>query len=169
MIIATDVAYDEAAGTGRAAALGFDAWTAATALVERTRVHAPIAPYEPGSFYKRELPCLVPLLEELAALHPIGVVVVDGYVDLGARPGLGRHLVAALAALGLSPAIVGVAKTSFAGATALEVRRGGSVSPLFVTAHGMDAAAAASAVASMHGEHRMPTLLRRVDQLARGA
>ncbi|MCK6545870.1 endonuclease V [Myxococcota bacterium] len=167
MIFATDVDYDEAAGTGRAAAVGFERWIDSQPLVERTRTHAPIAAYEPGSFYKRELPCLVPLLVDLAALHAIDVVVVDGYVDLGPEPGLGRRLADALGALGLAPAIVGVAKTSYASAPAVEVLRGGSARPLFITAHGLDVGDAARLIASMHGAHRVPTLLRRVDQLAR--
>ncbi|HRI09853.1 MAG TPA: hypothetical protein PKW35_18650, partial [Nannocystaceae bacterium] len=65
-------------------------------------------------------------------------------------------------------AIVGVAKTAFVGADAAEVHRGGIERPLFVTALGLDREAAAAAVASMHGEHRLPTLLGWVDHLARG-
>ena len=40
--------------------------------------------------------------------------------------------------------------------------------PLFVTARGMPAADAARLVESMHGGHRIPTLIARVDHLARG-
>ena len=39
---------------------------------------------------------------------------------------------------------------------------------LFVTAAGIDVAAAARGLKSMHGAHRLPTLLARVDALARG-
>jgi deoxyribonuclease V len=47
------------------------------------------------------------------------------------------------------------------------VVRGGA-RPLHVTALGLDAADAAARVAAMHGPYRLPTLLKRADQLARG-
>jgi deoxyribonuclease V len=64
--------------------------------------------------------------------------------------------------------VIGVAKTYFQGSRAVSVRRPGSDRPLFVTAVGVDLTAAAQQIASMHGPYRIPTLLRRVDQLARG-
>ena len=48
------------------------------------------------------------------------------------------------------------------------IYRGDSAKPLFVTAVGMTLEEAKAHIASMHGEHRIPTLLRRVDQLCRG-
>ena len=72
--------------------------------------------------------------------------------------------------MGGTVAVVGVAKTRFAGAAdAVAVCRGGSRSPLFVTAVGVDVQEAAQKVAAMHGPYRLPTLLKRVDQLARTA
>ncbi|HYH68074.1 MAG TPA: endonuclease V [Urbifossiella sp.] len=123
---------------------------------------ATVADYEPGSFYRRELPCLLGVL----ALGPRpDVVVVDGYVWLaGDVPGLGAHLHAALGGV-----VVGVAKTRFASAAAVEVCRGASRSPLFVTAAGAAAEVVAAWVAKMHGPYRVPTLLKRVDALARTA
>lgn len=165
MLLAIDVAYDDAKNSALAAALVFASWTDASSVEERVRLHRGVAPYVPGSFYRRELPCLLPLIGELSVAHAIDVVVIDGYVDLGSSPGLGRHLANALK----GPSIVGVAKTRFQSATnAIEVFRGGSVQPLFVTALGIDPASAATHVELMHGAHRIPTLLRRVDQLARG-
>ena len=96
------------------------------------------------------------------------VALVDGYVWVGAarRPGLGAHL---HGALGGGVAVVGVAKSRYRGTPdARPVRRGGSARPLPVTAVGMAPELAAERVRSMHGEHRLPTLLRRVDQLCRG-
>jgi deoxyribonuclease V len=63
--------------------------------------------------------------------------------------------------------VVGVAKRPFRGAPALEVLRGASARPLYVTAIGIDAAHAADGVRRMHGAHRIPTLLTRVDRLCR--
>jgi len=124
-----------------------------------------VAPYVPGSFYQRELPCLLAALER-AALEP-ECVVVDGYVWLAPeRPGLGAKL---FEALGSRVPVVGVAKTAFAGAEsiALPVLRGESQKPLLVTAAGMEPDLAAERVRSMHGRHRIPTLLKRVDRLCR--
>ncbi len=65
--------------------------------------------------------------------------------------------------------VVGVAKSRFLSATdAVPVYRGNSRSPLYVTAAGVSAEEAAGWVAGMHGDYRVPSMLRRVDQLARG-
>ncbi|PKN30756.1 MAG: endonuclease V, partial [Deltaproteobacteria bacterium HGW-Deltaproteobacteria-21] len=48
-----------------------------------------------------------------------------------------------------------------------EVFRGRSKSPLYVTAAGMDPSEAAGHIRSMHGGHRIPTLLKQVDRLSR--
>jgi deoxyribonuclease V len=48
------------------------------------------------------------------------------------------------------------------------VLRGGSARPLYVTAAGLSADEAARRVRDMHGPYRIPTLLKRVDQLCRG-
>jgi deoxyribonuclease V len=122
-----------------------------------------VAPYQPGQFYRRELPCLLAVLARVT--DGIEAVVVDGYVWLGdGTPGLGAHL---YEALGRGVPVVGVAKTRFAGAAAEAVVRGTSRRPLYVTAAGMDLAEAAVWVRSMHGPFRIPTLLKKVDQLCR--
>ena len=64
--------------------------------------------------------------------------------------------------------VVGVAKTFFVGAPAREVLRGGSKMPLYVSAAGMEVEDAADSVARMHGGYRIPTMLKRVDRVARG-
>lgn len=157
---AMDVGYGDTGAL--AAAVVFAAWDAADPVEEHVVAVPEVAPYEPGAFYRRELPCL------LAAWHrlvDIGCVVVDGYVDLGpGRPGLGRHLHDAVGV-----PVIGVAKTRFHAAGGLEVTRGGSARPLLVTAAGVSLDEAARAIAAMHGAHRIPTLLRRVDALSRGA
>jgi deoxyribonuclease V len=95
------------------------------------------------------------------------VIIIDGYVWLGAqRPGLGAHLYESLQR---RAAVIGVAKTRFVRAEpARMVLRGRSRSPLYVTAAGMDLAEAASHIRAMHGPYRIPTLLKRADQLSRG-
>ncbi len=162
MIVAVDVDYRDDAVV--AACVGFTAWTDEHTLLEIVvRSDAPPAPYEPGRFYLRELPHLRSVLALL--VPPFDAIIVDGYAWLGPdRPGLGAHLYEALG--GTTP-VIGIAKTSFAGAAAIAVARGTSARPLHVTAIGTDANASAEALRAMHGAHRIPTLLGRVDHLAR--
>lgn len=158
MLACVDVDYR---GTGAvAAALLFHAWSDDVPQRELTAHIMRVPDYEPGQFYKRELPCL---LEVLRGTGP-DLVIIDGYVHLGPerRPGLGAHLAAALDVI-----VVGVAKNPFHETPATPVLRGESTKPLLVTATGMAEAHAAAHVRAMHGAHRIPTLLRRVDQLAR--
>jgi deoxyribonuclease V len=147
-----------------AAGVLFRAWPDGDSAADLVRRIPGVAPYEPGQFYKRELPCLLAVLGSAPA--PPELVVVDGYVWLAdGRPGLGGHL---YEALGAAVPVVGVAKTRFLSATAArEVLRGDSRRPLYVTAAGVDVERAAEFVRSMHGAHRVPTLLKRVDQLCR--
>ncbi|HUB42339.1 MAG TPA: endonuclease V [Streptosporangiaceae bacterium] len=122
------------------------------------------APYRPGEFFLRELP---PLRAVLAGAGPLGLIVVDGYVDLdpAGRPGLGAHVHHEFAV-----PVIGVAKTAFRTAThAIPVTRAGSARPLFVTAAGLPRTQAASLVREMAGRYRLPDALRRADALARGA
>jgi deoxyribonuclease V len=170
VIVAVDVDYRTTMVV--ASAIGFDAWTDEHAAVEVVVTSdAPPAAYEPGQFYRRELPHVRSALALL--VPPIEAILVDGYVWLAGdaasttpppRPGLGAHL---YRALGEMIPVIGVAKTSFAGATAVEVVRGTSARPLYVTAVGIDPQVAAEHVRSTHGEYRIPTLLKRTDQLAR--
>lgn len=148
----------------RAAAVTFEDWTSSEALEDVTADVLEVAEYVPGEFYRRELPCLLAVLERLS--QPPEIIIVDGYVWLeGGKPGLGAHL---LEALKHRVPIVGVAKTRYAGANALEVLRGSGASVLFVSAAGMEVLEAAEKVRLMHGPHRIPTLLTRVDHLCRG-
>lgn len=147
-----------------AAGLLFAEWGDATPAQELVARIDQIEPYVPGQFYRRELPCLLAVLSKSPT--PVDLIVVDGYVWLDAheKPGLGAHLYTALEN---KIPVVGVAKKPFHSAAAQEVRRTGSDKPLYVTAVGITIAEAAAAVAQMHGDHRIPTLLKRVDQLCR--
>jgi deoxyribonuclease V len=164
MIAALDVHYDEStlAATAAAAAVVFRQWEDAEPVAQYAARCTGIEPYVPGQFFKRELPCLLAVLEKVR--EPLDFIVIDGYVSLGAQPGLGMHL---WEALQRAMPVIGVAKTRFVSADPLEVTRGQSDSPLFVTAIGVEAATVAENIARMHGPFRIPTLLKRVDQLAR--
>lgn len=128
-----------------------------------TAVVAAEAAYQPGEFYRRELP---PLRAVIPRSGRLALVVVDGYVDLDAagRPGLGAHVHAEYGV-----PVIGVAKTPFRAAThAARVFRGRSGRPLYVTAAGMPMTDAAHLVDEMAGSSRVPDGLRLADRLARG-
>ncbi|MFO0754851.1 MAG: endonuclease V [Byssovorax sp.] len=164
MLAALDVCYHEGGGALAAAVL-FETWESPREARAVLKPIPEVAPYEPGAFYKRELPCLLRVLE--AAATPLEAIVIDGYVWLSAdaRPGLGAHL---FEALGEETPIIGVAKTSFQGSSFAETLiRGRSASPLYITAAGMKQNLAADAVRRMSGPHRIPDLLKRVDRLCR--
>lgn len=165
MLIAVDVQYVELAVV--TAAVGFIDWSDSTSTIECVlRVEVRPEPYEPGAFYRRELPFVLEAVALVQRCHPVEAVVIDGHVWLrDDQPGLGARL---HEALGARKAVIGVAKAAFAGGSAIPVLRGDSSRPLFVTAAGMDAPGAAELVRGMHGAHRVPTLLKRADQLARG-
>lgn len=158
---AVDVHYLLSGGARAAAVLAADA-TFGQVLAERTALVSEVPPYQPGEFYRRELP---PLREVLLGLDSLALLVVDGYVDLdpSGRPGLGAY---AREAFGVT--VIGIAKTVFQGAThAVPVLRGSSARPVLVTAGGMPRDDAADLVRRMAGSFRMPDALRRADQLAR--
>jgi deoxyribonuclease V len=160
---AVDVQYLDS-GEARAALVEAASAAFAQIVAERTVMVTDVAPYVPGEFWRRELPCLQAIL---AGGPNLSLLVVDGYVDLDpfGRPGLGAR---AHDAFGVP--VVGVAKTRFATAThAVPVMRGaGTTRPLFVTAAGLPLAEAAELVRVMAGRYRLPDALRRVDALARG-
>jgi deoxyribonuclease V len=163
MIAAVDVDYRDREAL--AACVLFHHWTDASSCAELTERISPVEDYQPGQFYRRELPCLLAVLNK--SPDPLDLVVVDGYVWLTdeTHPGLGAHL---YQALGRTIPVIGVAKTRFHSATAARaVLRGGSQRPLYVSAVGIDLDPACQAIARMHGPHRVPTLLKAVDQLCR--
>jgi deoxyribonuclease V len=164
MKVALDVQYDEEADSARAAAVVFQEWADPRAYQCKVEDIEGLQPYEPGNFYKRELPCILPLVIWARQNWEIDTILVDGYVDLGERPGLGRHL---FQTLGADLVVAGVAKSMFQGATPVTVFRGGSARPLYVTAT-EDVDSIARGVRRMAGAFRMPNLLTKVDQLARG-
>jgi deoxyribonuclease V len=158
---AVDVHYPETGGARAALVVALGS-RLANVVEQRTAWLPTVDAYQPGQFYLRELPAIIAVL---ACAAPLGLLVIDGYVDLdpAGRPGLGAYLHAQTGV-----PIVGVAKTAFHTAThAVPVRRGGAQRPLLVTAAGIPLPEAAVLVTAMAGPHRLPDALRRVDRLAR--
>lgn len=174
MIGIFDAHYSET--TQRGALVFVKDWADASAHGEAVSVlPTPPAAYKPGEFWRRELPLLRWILESPQDPTSVGfprppiqdlvdLLVVDGFVDLGPdRPGFGRY-----AHNAFKIPVVGVAKSYFQGAEPLLVTRGKSKRPLYVTTAGIDPVHAALCVSQMHGKHRLPSLIRLADQLARG-
>jgi deoxyribonuclease V len=172
MVLAcVDVSYGD--GFAIAGCVLFRQWRDREPTQRLTERVASAAPYVPGKFYLRELPPLLSVMSQLSGT--LETVVVDGYVWLGGHgPGLGARLFAALEE---RVPVIGVAKTHWGRAAPpadlvserreLAVTRGRSVKPLYVTAAGIDVERAAALVSQMHGEHRIPTLIKDVDTLVR--
>lgn len=165
MKLAVDVHYD--AEGAQAAAVAFEDWGAAEALRTYTSRISHVEKAPRGELDLRELPCLLQLLRE-HALDP-ELIVIDGFVHLDAQetPGLGQHL---FHALGGRVAIIGISKTAMAETPAqFEVVREEEARPLIVTCAGIDLGAAKARLRTMHGRKRVPTLLKLVARLAKGA
>lgn len=163
LIVCCDVGYRPQSSV--AAGVAFRSWTDAKAAESWTSVLPAAEPYQPGEFFRRELPCLLALLQGRSPK----IVVIDGnvWLDSSGSWGLGAHL---HHALGGASIVVGVAKTAFRGSLfAVPVLRGESQNPLYVTAAGASAEEAASWVKSMHGSFRIPTLIKLADRLSRNS
>lgn len=165
MIYAFDTYYyDDHANT---VCIAFQDWNSeheSDIFTEKTEVSSD---YESGAFYKRELPCILSLLKKIE-LKEGDIIIVDGYVTLDndGKIGLGGYL---YEALDRKYVIAGIAKNEFASPDSQRrnVLRGESKTPLFLTAKGADVDEILPKVEQMHGNYRMPALLKKLDQLSR--
>lgn len=166
MIYCFDTYYtDDIAHT---AVIGIKDWKAENPDFEFTDITTEINDYESGSFYKRELPCLLNCIKKLDLNPEEDILLIDGYVVLSdeGKLGLGGYLYHELEE---KITVIGVAKNNFNSIENLkrEVFRGESKKPLYVTALGMDIDEAKNRVLEMHGPNRFPTILKLVDQKSR--
>lgn len=148
--------------------VGIESWEDETVAFERTESINELNDYESGSFYKRELPCLISILNNIDLNPALDCLVIDGFVvlDDDGKLGLGGYLYEHLAR---KIPVIGVAKNNFATIHQLkrEVLRGESAKPLYVTAAGMDLDEASAHISKMHGDFRIPTVLKLVDSRCR--
>lgn len=165
MILAFDTYYFD--GKAKTVCLEFTEWNQSENFKVHTEIIDNVAEYIPGEFYKRELPCILSLLNKID-LKKIEVIIVDGfvYLDDEKKYGLGGHL---YEKLNQEIPIIGVAKTNFASIEKdkRSLFRGDSQKPLYVTAIGIELDDAFQNVESMAGEFRMPTLLKEMDRLTK--
>ena len=165
MILAFDTYYCD--GKAKTVCLEFTEWNQSENFKIHTEIIENVEEYIPGEFYKRELPCIISLLNKID-LKNIEAIVVDGfvYLDDEKKHGLGGRL---YEKLDNKIPIIGVAKTNFA---AIEkhkrtLLRGDSKKPLYITAIGIELDDAFEKVGSMAGEFRFPTLLKELDRLTK--
>lgn len=119
--------------------------------------------YIPGEFYKRELPCILKIIEQ-TNLTEIEAIIIDGYVyvDNNKAFGLGAFLWKSLQE---KIPVIGVAKTSFFKnkETVIEVYRGESKNPLYISSIGYDLNKATDLIKEMKGNYRIPDILKLLD------
>jgi deoxyribonuclease V len=165
MILAFDTYYYD--GKAKTVCLEFTEWNQSADFKVHTEIIDNVEEYIPGEFYKRELPCILSLLNKMD-LTNLEAIIVDGfvYLDDENKYGLGGHL---YEKLNKKIPIIGVAKTNFASIEKdkKSLIRGESLKPLYVTAIGIELEDAFRKVESMAGEYRMPTLLREMDRLTK--
>ena len=165
MIVAIDVHYRE--NEAKIVCLELDNWIDNVSSKTHIVYKRDVADYESGAFYKRELPCIIEIMEYVD-LEMVECIIVDSYVylDNDGKKGLGCYVFEHFK--GEIP-VVGVAKTSFHDNTknVRPVLRGSSASPLYVTSIGMDVDVAVKRVVSMAGEFRMPTILKLLDAMTK--
>jgi deoxyribonuclease V len=165
MIIAFDTYYFE--NKAKTVCVCFEQWTDEKPTEILSEIIDSHEEYEPGAFYKKELPCILSLLKQID-LEKVDLIVVDSFVildDFG-KLGLGGYL---YEVLDKKIPIVGVAKTNYAQnkTNKREVIRGESIRPLYVTTLGVDLEETADKVKNMHGEFRLPTLLKQLDMMTK--
>ena len=89
MIAAFDVHYLKD-GSASGAAVLFSGYNYGEPSATYTQFLSEAASYVPGELYRRELPCILKLVSKFP--KPPDEMIVDGYVMLLDRPGLGWHL-----------------------------------------------------------------------------
>lgn len=165
MIYAFDTYYYE--DFAKTVCIAFEDWLSDAEkeiFTEKTNI---TSDYESGAFYKRELPCILSLLSKIK-LHDNDIIIVDGFVTLNndGKMGLGGYL---FEALDKKIPIIGIAKNNFSSPDDKRraVLRGESKTPLYLTAMGIDVDEIKIKLEEMHGNYRIPTLLKKLDQLTR--
>ncbi|MDQ6471923.1 endonuclease V [Flavobacterium sp. LHD-80] len=165
MLLAFDTYYYD--NKAKTVCLEFTEWNQEKDFKVHTEIINNVEDYVPGEFYRRELPCILSLLNNID-LKSVSAIIVDGfvYLDDDKKYGLGGHLYEKLEK---KIPIIGVAKTNFASIEKDKkaLLRGDSKKPLYVTSIGIDLDDAFQKVESMAGEFRVPTLLKEMDRLTK--
>lgn len=161
MILAIDVHYREE--FAKTVSIEFENWNDSVPSKINESFIKNVEEYVSGEFYKRELPCIMEILEKTDK-EKLEVIIIDGYVVLDdtGKAGLGKYL---YETLNQAIPIIGVAKRGFINneRNVIKIKRGKSENPLFITSIGIDLNEAATKIKNMTGEFRIPDLLRILD------
>ena len=157
-----DVHYSK--GNTNTGVVIFEHWDDNSAKFEFTIAGITSEEYISGQFYKLELPCILNAIRTIEV--NLETIIIDGYVWLDTnKKGLGSYLYDALEC---KIPIIGVAKNFFLStSSSIKLIRGKSKKPLFISTQGIDQIEAAESIKCMHGEFRIPYLIKRADQLSR--
>lgn len=162
MILAIDVNYN-IDNSAKVAGVLFENWEDKEPKEIYISDITEVDEYISGEFYKRELPCILDILEKVT--QKLNYIVVDGYVYLNEKMGLGAYL---YEALNKKIKIIGVAKSEFRDILSnTHLYRGKSKKPLYITSAGVDLEVAKEFISIMDGKYRFPTLLKEVDRVCR--
>lgn len=123
-----------------------------------------IEDYVSGQFYKRELPCILKVLEKVK--ENIDMIITDSFVAVDEHTnGLGAYL---YESLNYEIPVIGVAKSFLKGnGDYIEVHRGKSINPLYVSSIGIDLDYAGGIILNLKGDYRIPDILKQVDKMSR--
>jgi deoxyribonuclease V len=164
VILAIDVYYEENIGT--VVGVVFE-WYDEKPKEILTEKILDVAEYIPGEFYRRELPCIIKILEKVN-LDNFEAIIVDGhvYIDNEENLGLGGKLYEVLEK---RIPVIGVAKNQFFSNKKMicEVYRGESNKPLYVSSIGIDLDYAVENIKKMKGSFRIPDILKQLDSLTK--
>ena len=163
MILITDTAYSAKAALTSGVII--NELEQASASLELTHISNSISDYISGEFYKRELPCILEMIEK-HSLKP-EMIIIDGYVYLDGdkSPGLGAYL---YEALDKKVEILGVAKNRYKGIGEQHaLLRGQSKNTLWVTASTLELEDAKRMIKGMAGRFRLPDMIKRADSLTK--
>jgi exodeoxyribonuclease-5/deoxyribonuclease V len=91
MILAFDTYYFD--NKAKTVSICFDDWSDEENYKVDTEVIENSEEYQSGEFYKRELPCILSLLDKIKTQN-VTTIIIDGfvYLDDNQRLGLGGHL-----------------------------------------------------------------------------
>ena len=146
----------------------FNRWTDDEPAEIISSICTKFSSYIPGEFYKRELPCVLGLLEKVD-MDKIETIIVDGFLrlrfnDSTEKDGLGKKLFDRLNMPGLK--VIGLAKSDFCRTDEISASllRGSAVNPLWVQGIGLPDNVAAENIKMMSGKSRIPKLLKILDK-----
>ena len=164
MLLAIDVYYKEQTAKAVGVLFNWDSAMPEQIIIEHS---TGVEEYVPGEFYKRELPCVLKIIEQVK-LDSVEAIIIDGYiyVDNDGAFGLGGIL---YETINKSVPVIGVAKTSFFRnkETVTELLRGESKNPLYISSIGYPIDDAVERIKNMKGEFRIPTILKELDRITK--